>query len=476
VQKLGPSGPEPGSSVGQGSGGLSTADTPTPGWGVTPGPGLVDRWVMRPWFPVRVKSPPVPRAAKLKDAWSRQPVSLPATCHPCCVRSNHHNIDLERGVQVMASLPVIDLFAGAGGFGIAANAAGLETHLSVEIDSVACSTLKQNATTRHHVMDADVTYLKGIDLRRAAGLTKTEPLVVVGGAPCQPFSKAAYWVEAGEDAAWRRDKANGVVRPRPPAPEEAREDSRRTLVGEFIRLVIDANADAFVFENVSAIQHPRNKPMLDALIAEAEAGRRGYQTTVVKAVASDFGVAQHRERVFVLGSRAGKPAAPASTHDGRGLGVTPDLLPATSVRQVCRPFQSSKFHEPEEVVTGRWAEHLAQIPPGWNYKFHTAWAGHPSPAFIAEQRFWNFLLVLDPDKPSWTIPASPGPWVGPFHWKNRRLRIPEMAAIQGFPQGYAFAGSRRERVRQIGNAVPPPLAAPMIDSVLTTLTSLRGKG
>lgn len=376
----------------------------------------------------------------------------------------------------MKALPVIDLFAGAGGFGLAAEAVGLETRLSVENDAVACATLKQNASTSHHVMDADVTVLKGIDLRRAAGLTKSEPLLIVGGAPCQPFSKAAYWVEPGDDAAWRRDRAKGVARERPPAPEKARPDPRRTLVGQFIRLVLEANADAFVFENVSAIQHPRNRPMLNALISAAEGAKRGYRTTVVKAVASDFGVAQHRERVFVLGSRAGVPNSPSPTHNGKGGDLSTDRLPAKTVGEVCRPYRSRRFHEPEEVVSGRWAEHLAEIPPGWNYKFHTAWAGHPSPTFITEQRFWNFLLVLDPGKPSWTIPANPGPWIGPFHWEHRRLRIPELAAIQGFPDGYAFAGSRRERVRQIGNAVPPPLAAPMIRSVLNSLESQRGEG
>lgn len=373
----------------------------------------------------------------------------------------------------MTGLPVVDLFAGAGGFGIAAEMAGLQTRLSVEIDPVACRTLKQNASSYHQVMDSDVTLLSGVDLRRGAGLAKADPLVVVGGAPCQPFSKAAYWVEAGEDAAWRRDRANGVIRPRPAAPEEARSDSRRTLVEHFIRLVQESGADAFVFENVSAIQHPRNRPMLEGLIREAEAA--GYMTTLVKALASDFGVAQHRERVFVLGSRYNKPLAPTPTHDGRGLGATAGMLPATTVKEVCRPYRSSRFFEPEEVVTGRWASHLSEIPPGWNYKFHTAWAGHPSPTFITEQRFWNFLLVLDPDKPSWTIPASPGPWVGPFHWEHRRLRTPELAAIQGFPANYSFAGSKRDRVRQIGNAVPPPLAAPMVKSILDTFSRARGR-
>jgi DNA (cytosine-5)-methyltransferase 1 len=377
----------------------------------------------------------------------------------------------------MTKLPVIDLFAGAGGFGVAAEATGLDMRLSVEIDGVACTTLKQNATARHEVMDADVTELTGRDLRRVAGLSKSEPLLLVGGAPCQPFSKAAYWVEAGDDAAWRRDRANGIIRPRPPAPEEARPDQRRTLIDHYIRLVIEANADGFVFENVSAIRHPRNRPLLNALVQDAAAS--GYSTTVVTALASDFGVAQHRERVFVLGSRARQPIAPTPTHDGRGVAganlFSGNLLPATTVREVCGPYQARKFFEAEEVVTGKWAAHLAEIPPGWNYKFHTAWAGHHSPSFVTEQRFWNFLLVLDPDKPSWTIPANPGPWIGPFHWKHRRLRTPELAAIQGFPDGYAFAGTRRERVRQIGNAVPPPLAAPMVNSVVETFGLNLGK-
>ena len=105
-------------------------------------------------------------------------------------------------------------------------------------------------------------------------------------------------------------------------------------------------------------------------------------------------------------------------------------------------MRATSFVEPEEVVRGAGRSTRA-VPPGWNYKPHTAWAGHPNPTFVTETRFWNFLLKLSPDLPSWTIPASPGPWTGPFHWESRRLRTPELAALQGFPDGYVFAGSRR---------------------------------
>jgi DNA (cytosine-5)-methyltransferase 1 len=364
-------------------------------------------------------------------------------------------------------IPTVDLFAGAGGFGEAAEMAGADLRLSVELDPVACVTLKENAAPSHRVAEADVSQCSGTELRDWAKVSSTDPLLVVGGAPCQPFSKAAYWLEEGNDSAWRARRAKGIREPRPPAPTEARPDDRRTLVEHFSRLVVDSNADLFVFENVAAFLHPRNKPMHDGLVAEVQAA--GFHTTTVKAVASDFGVAQHRERVFVLGSRHARPGAPTPTHNGRGKDDLAHLPAPVTTGEVCAPYASDEYAEPEEVVTGRWANHLQEIPPGWNYKFHTAWAGHPAPTFEAERRFWNFLLVLDPDQPSWTIPANPGPWVGPFHWKHRRLRTPEMAAIQGFPTGHRFAGTRRERVRQLGNAVPPPMAAAMIASALQTL-------
>ncbi len=367
-----------------------------------------------------------------------------------------------------SSPPVIDLFAGAGGFSEAVALIGGDVRLSVEVDPVACVTLKENAQPGHSVQEADVTECSGRELRESAGLAKTDPLVIVGGAPCQPFSKAAFWVEAGDDAAWRRDRALGIARAKPPTPSIARPDERRSLIEHYSRLVSESKADGFVFENVPAIQSPRNRPIIQRLIAEA--ADSGYKTVTVKALASDFGVAQHRERVFVLGSKRRTPEVPEPTHDGRGLGAR-NRLPAVSTGEALELFGSDNFFEPEEVVAGKWADHLRVIPPGWNYKFHTEWANHPNPTFITEQRFWNFLLVLDPSKPSWTIPANPGPWVGPFHWDHRRLRTPELAALQGFPPGYHFAGNRRERVRQIGNAVPAPLAAPMVSSVFQSLVS-----
>lgn len=346
--------------------------------------------------------------------------------------------------------------------------AGADVRLMVDFDAASCRTLRMNEQYHNGVVweedVSDDSVVTGESLRRLAQLSSGDCLVVVGGPPCQPFSKAAYWTDPGDEAAYRRARARGEPALRPSSPIAARPDSRRSLVQEYWRLVQESDADGFLFENVPSIMHARNRPVLEEMLVAA--GRAGYKTTLVKANAAEYGVPQRRVRVFVLGSRLAKPTPPERTHTLNSEG---GLLPAVTAGEVLSDFESDEFFEPEEVVTGRWAEHLRAIPPGQNYKFHTAWAGHPDPTFETETRFWSFLLKLDPGCTSWTIPANPGPWVGPFHWDSRRLRTAELAALQGFPKGYHFSGNRRERVRQIGNAVPPPLARRMVEQVLKAL-------
>ncbi len=358
-------------------------------------------------------------------------------------------------------VPTVDLFAGAGGLGLGVMAAGADLRLLVDCDHIACETLRKSANHHHGtVLEADVASLTGADLRRFGGLSKRDPLLIVGGAPCQPFSKAAYWTDPGDEARYRRARARGKKVKRPTAPVKARPDPRRSLVAEFWRLVAESRADAFIFENVPSIMHPRNMPELKRLLRAAEAA--GFKYTLARVNAVDFGVPQRRLRVFVLAARKVAPKVPSATHgkDRRSPATTGEAL---------APYADISFFEPEEVVSGRWAEHLRTIPPGWNYKAHTAWGGHRNPTFETETRFWSFLLKLHPDLPSWTIAANPGPWVGPFHWDSRRLRTVELAALQAFPFGYQFAGNRREKVRQIGNAVPPLLAERMVEPVLNVL-------
>lgn len=121
--------------------------------------------------------------------------------------------------------------------------------------------------------------------------------------------------------------------------------------------------------------------------------------------------------------------------------------------------------EREEIVRGKWAHLLPEVPPGHNYLHFTARRGHPDPIFEWRSRYWSFLLKLDPERPSPTIQAQPGPNVGPFHWDNRRLRVPELRRLFTFPDEFAFVGKRASVQSQIGNAVPPLLARRVAEAV-----------
>ncbi len=359
-------------------------------------------------------------------------------------------------------IKVVDIFAGAGGLGLGAKKAGCELTGSVELDPTACSTLRANGELPSRVYCGDVSALSGDDLRRIGQVRSRERLIVVGGPPCQPFSKAAYWTDPGNDARFRQLRAQGRKASKPSCISVPRDDERRNLVFEFLRLVVESRADGFVFENVPSIRHPRNRELYSTFVSAAQLA--GFHIVEARINAAEFGVAQVRERIAVLGAKRNAPETPIPTHT---LGeVARGMRPAVTAGQALEGLDDERYFEPEELVNGRWAKHLREVPPGSNYKAHTAWGGHPRPTFVAETRFWNFLLKLSPQRPSWTLAASPGPWTGPFHWHSRRLRTRELAVLQGFPASYVFCGSRRERVRQIGNAVPVPVAARLVRSVM----------
>lgn len=373
------------------------------------------------------------------------------------------------------TVPSLSLFTGAGGLDLGAIAAGCHSRACLDIDPICIQTLRSNSAFGNTVvMEADLRTTRVSGLLDILALKKGELPVLIGGPPCQSFSKAAYWTSTGYEAARRRRKYGYAARRKRHSGKVRNTvlDPRTNLVNEYLRILRGIKPEAFVFENVLSILHPTNREIFQNFVTRCK--QAGYVVTVLRVNAAEFGVAQRRERIFVVGVPKGATfTPPKATHasPSRGLSrkLRGDVKPAVSVSSVIGPFSSARFSEPEEIVSGRWAQHLAEIPPGWNYKALTAWAGYPKPVFEAETRFWNFLLKLHPSRPSWTIAANPGPWIGPFHWNNRRLRIPELAAVQDFPRAFHFSGTRRQIQRQIGNAVPPRVAEAVVSAVLSSL-------
>ncbi|MDL2319011.1 DNA (cytosine-5-)-methyltransferase [Eubacteriales bacterium OttesenSCG-928-A19] len=348
-------------------------------------------------------------------------------------------------------IAAISLFSGAGGLDVASYMAGVPVVCSTDIDVDCIETLKANDLFRGStIILGDLSSIKSDVFSSAVKKSKCEKFIVIGGAPCQPFSKAGYWVG--------NQSRRGI------------NDPRAMLVDEFLRVVSDLKPNGFVFENVESLLHPTNKIIVERFLEIIH--ELGYDYKVVRANALDYGVSQKRKRLFIIGTTGKfKKSEPTKTHCSPDLCDETGLLPYVNVADVISDYEGSEYFEPNEVTQGgTYHDDLCEVPPGMNYKALTEWAGYPNPKFIADKRFWSFLLKLSPNMPSWTITAQPGPWVGPFHWSNRRLRVPEIAAIQSFPRDYKFTGTRRSVQKQIGNAVPPLMGKAMISYLKESLT------
>lgn len=351
----------------------------------------------------------------------------------------------------MSNIVAVSLFSGAGGLDVASCMAGVPVITSNDIDEDCVNTLKANDKYFGNtvVMQGNLHEISSTVFSRIVEEKKPDKFVVIGGAPCQPFSKAGYWV------------TNQVRR--------GINDPRATLVNEYLRVVTDIQPDGFLFENVESLLHPTNKIIVDTFIDII--AKAGYSYKIVKANALEYGVPQRRKRLFIIGTKGTFISEePRKTHDDPKNCKESGLLPYVTAGEAIKGFDGAEYYEDWEVTKGgTYYDDLCEVPPGMNYKALTAWAGYPHPKFVADKRFWNFLLKLSPDEPSWTICAQPGPWVGPFHWDNRRLRAPEVAAIQTFPRDYIFCGNRRSVQKQIGNAVPCLMGKAMIDYLKESL-------
>ena len=340
--------------------------------------------------------------------------------------------------------PMISLYSGAGGMDFGFEAAGFENRVGLELDADAVATLRSNRPWP--VIDQDICATPSSRILERAGLGVGEAALLVGGPPCQPFSKSGYW--ASGDA-------------------KRLEDPRARTLDEFMRVVRETLPEVFVLENVHGISYSGKEEGMVLLRRHVEEINRTQGTRYVLAWkvlnAAEYGVPQVRSRFFMVGHRDGETFQfPSRTHTAQcdqGRLLAPEGGEALETYRTAWDAIGDVVADPAEDldVRGRWGPLLPSIPEGENYSWHTDRKGGMS-LFGWRRRYWSFLLKLAKDRPSWTIQAQPGPAVGPFHWTNRRLSVREMARLQTFPDDIDFVGGRNSVQRQIGNAVPSLLA------------------
>lgn len=347
----------------------------------------------------------------------------------------------------METLKVISLYSGAGGLDYGFEAAGFKTSACVEMDPTCVETLRRNRSWP--VISQRIEDVSTKSILEIANMKRGEASVLIGGPPCQPFSKAGFW-HSGKT--------------------KRLDDGRAATLSEYFRVVREALPTAFLLENVEGLAYEGKDEGLQHIYQQVERIKRStkvsYNLATATLNAADFGAPQLRRRFFVVGWRGRQQFAfPVPTHGG-------ERQPFRTAWDAIGGLQPPS-HE-DLKVRGRWADLLPSIPEGQNYLAFANREGEKA-LFGWRTRYWSFLLKLAKHLPSWTIQAQPGPAIGPFHWDNRRLSMRELCRLQTFPDDVFVVGNRTQVQRQIGNAVPSLLGEVIARAIGRQLMGRRSR-
>jgi DNA (cytosine-5)-methyltransferase 1 len=373
----------------------------------------------------------------------------------------------------------IDLFSGAGGLSLGFEQAGFDVAAAVEIDPVHCAVHKFNFP-HTAVIPGTVEGLSASAIRAASGIGDRQVDCVFGGAPCQGFSLIGHRVL---------------------------DDPRNKLVLEFVRIVTELKARTFVFENVKGLTVGNHKVFLDELVQAFNDAGYEVRTPWKVLNAGHYGTPQFRERLILLGCLKGEtlPTYPVPTTElaGRkpkfdGLPEGPNCTDALGDLPDADNFELLKSSDAVKTsdfgVPSRYASELRGAtndawhngyPRKWNPSILTS-SARTEHSEISRRRFCETatgaiepisrFFKLPPDGVSNTLRAgtdgSRGAFTSPrpIHYKyNRCITVREMARLHGFPDWFRLHVTKWHGARQVGNAVPPPLAMAVASEIMKAL-------
>lgn len=335
----------------------------------------------------------------------------------------------------------LSLFSGGGGLDIGFHDAGFSILNMVEIEKRYAATLQANCGRDAYLGESQATC---IDIRSFTPPHDFQVDFIIGGPPCQTFS-----------AAGRR--AAGV---------QGTDDARGMLFAEYVRLLKQLSPQGFLFENVYGLIGAQDgKAWEEIQQAFSAVGYRIFHRILD---AADYGVPQHRERLFIVGVKEGQYLFPRPTHGPDSAGQFAHYAAAEAIESV-----GISAADRARKVGGRYGHLLDDIPNGLNYSYFTTKMGHPTPLFGWRSKFSDFLYKADPERPVRTIKAQGGQYTGPFHWDGRRFSVAELKRLQTIPDSYHLIGGRQAAIQQIGNSVPSQLARILALSILQQLFEIE---
>lgn len=328
--------------------------------------------------------------------------------------------------SVTHPIRTLSLFSGVGGLDIGFHDVGFNIVNMIEVDKRFVRTLEANSGENKYLGNATPLCE---DIREYVPDRKPKIDFIIGGPPCQPFSAASR----------RAAGVRGSI------------DEDGDLFRDYVRLVRRMSPKGFLFENVVGLTNAENGETWKAIINSFK--RAGYVVSYRILDAADYGVPQHRKRLFIVGLKKGEYKFPQPLFGP----TSKSKIPYITARQALASLRLNKA-EAQTGVNGKYGKLLNAIPPGLNYSFYTEKFGHPHPIFAWRSKFYDFLYKAHPDAPIRTLTAQGGQYSGPFHWNNRRFTLAELKRLQTIPDCYEVIGVQGPVRQQIGNAVPPQMA------------------
>ncbi len=312
-------------------------------------------------------------------------------------------------------MKVISLFCGTGGMDLGFIKAGHKIIWANDNDFDCCLTYEKNL--KHKPICEKIENIDSADI--------PDGDIVIGGFPCQGFSIAN--------------------------PYRNTKDERNKLYLELLRVIRDKKPKYFVAENVTGLcsiggyennddrKNHKGRVLKGILIELESANKIGYHVHFKILNAADFGVPQSRRRVIILGTR--KDVRDTLKHPSPTHNKVPGLLKYSGIK---------KWLNLGDALSGLPEEPTLEVP------------NHVGTAHKVKINGYLGNRKTDPNKPSPTIVGrgggTGGPVIIPHPNLKRRLTVRETARLQSFPDDFIFEGSVSSQYRQIGNAVPWPLA------------------
>ena len=394
----------------------------------------------------------------------------------------------------------IDLFAGCGGLSEGFYRQGFKALAHVEIDHWACETLRTRMKFYGYkdsdkaVIEQDIT--SEDILERIEEVVKGKTVdIIIGGPPCQAYSTAGR-VRDGKKMAT---------------------DARNYLFESYVRILEHYRPKFFVFENVTGLLNAKVEGSLifpRVINALGQSYKLISDPEILVHNTADYGVPQIRKRVIIMGVRNDidkdviqlyndvvkthwNPEVPAIERIGRkqfvnvmqAIGDLPPVEPGhdASTQEFNYPCDNEFLRRIGSPGLHPLMDHIARKHNDldrerFQVMIHNHWSfgrlRREMPQYEHEHArvFDNSYVVQWWDMPSKTILAhihkDGFQFIHPDELQRRTFTVREAARIQSFPDDFEFKGSRGEKYKQIGNAVPPLFAEALAKSIRKNLNDL----